>query len=284
MLLFFFSLLFLSQVSFHSFILTGCGERGRRALPAPQGKISSATRQRFTCYSLITSEILSPSRLVFTRLQRNREKRTKINGFSRLKLSLISNCERHFPPFLVVNDDFVYIYIFVSWARTLRSGGGIRAGSPQFSRNKKRKKKKHQLILSLLILRRKLTFRSKEDWHRAKTKAHARWFLLIRPLKPPGTEGQHRLSRSLPAGAALLHHLCSVVARQLAEAIVAVDDGPVHDLSISQNKVGVCTEAKQGEDRGVGGWGGQKKERKERKRQRMTGKESALLLQNKTRM
>lgn len=73
-----------------------------------------------------------------------------------------------------------------------------------------------------------------------------------------------------------------MVARQLAEAIVAVDDGPVHDLSVSQNKVGVCTEAKQGEDRGVGG--GQKKERKERKRQRMTGKESALLLQNKTRM
>lgn len=67
---------------------------------------------------------------------------------------------------------------------------------------------------------------------------------------PPGTEGQHRPSRSLPAGAALLHHLCPVVARQLAEAIVAVDDGPVHDLSVSQNKVGVCTEAKQGEDRG----------------------------------
>lgn len=74
-----------------------------------------------------------------------------------------------------------------------------------------------------------------------------------------------------------------MVARQLAEAIVAVDDGPVHDLSVSQNKVGVCTEAKQGEDRGDGG-GGQKKEREERKRQRMTGKESALLLQNKTRM
>lgn len=44
----------------------------------------------------------------------------------------------------------------------------------------------------------------------------------------------------LPAGAAFLHHLCSVVPGQLAEAIVAVDDGPVHNLGISQHKVGVC--------------------------------------------
>lgn len=52
-----------------------------------------------------------------------------------------------------------------------------------------------------------------------------------------------------------------MVARQLAEAIVAVDDGPVHDLGVSQNKVGVCTEAKQGED-GGGGCGGPEKRQK----------------------
>lgn len=34
-----------------------------------------------------------------------------------------------------------------------------------------------------------------------------------------------------------------MVARQLAEAIIAVDNGPVHDLSVPQNKVGVCSEA-----------------------------------------
>lgn len=89
------------------------------------------------------------------------------------------------------------------------------------------------------------------------------WHSLIRPLEPPGTEGTTTSNhhRCLPAGAALLHHLRSVVARQLAEAIVAVDDGPVHDLSVSQDKVGVCTEAKQGEGRGGEG-GGQKKRKK----------------------
>lgn len=49
----------------------------------------------------------------------------------------------------------------------------------------------------------------------------------------------HR-SFCLPAGAAFLHHLCSVVPRQLAETIVAVDNGPVNYLSISQDKVGIC--------------------------------------------
>lgn len=48
--------------------------------------------------------------------------------------------------------------------------------------------------------------------------------------------------RPLPAGAAFLHHLRPVVPRQLAEAIVAVDDGPVHYLSVAQDKVGVCFE------------------------------------------
>lgn len=43
----------------------------------------------------------------------------------------------------------------------------------------------------------------------------------------------------VPAGAALLHDLCSVVAGQSAEAVVAVDDGPVQDLSVPQNEVSV---------------------------------------------
>ena len=52
----------------------------------------------------------------------------------------------------------------------------------------------------------------------------------------------HRLNilMTIPASAALLHDLSTMVARQLAEAIVTVDDGPVYDLSVSQNKVGVC--------------------------------------------
>lgn len=43
-----------------------------------------------------------------------------------------------------------------------------------------------------------------------------------------------------PASAAFLHHFCSVVTRQLAETIIAVDDGPVDYLSVPQDKVGVC--------------------------------------------
>lgn len=41
----------------------------------------------------------------------------------------------------------------------------------------------------------------------------------------------------LPAGAALLHDLGPMVTRQFAEAVVAVDDGPVHDLSVPQHEV-----------------------------------------------
>lgn len=41
----------------------------------------------------------------------------------------------------------------------------------------------------------------------------------------------------LPAGAALLHDLSTVVSRQFAESIVTVDNGPVHDLSITQHKI-----------------------------------------------
>lgn len=43
----------------------------------------------------------------------------------------------------------------------------------------------------------------------------------------------------VPAGAALLHHLGSMVAGQFAEAIVAIDDRPVHDLSVPQHEVSV---------------------------------------------
>lgn len=43
----------------------------------------------------------------------------------------------------------------------------------------------------------------------------------------------------LPAGAALLHHLGTVEAGQLAESIVAVDDGPLHDLSVPDQEAGL---------------------------------------------
>lgn len=43
----------------------------------------------------------------------------------------------------------------------------------------------------------------------------------------------------LPAGAALLHDLSSVEARQLAEAVIAVDHRPLHDLSVSQEEAGL---------------------------------------------
>lgn len=43
----------------------------------------------------------------------------------------------------------------------------------------------------------------------------------------------------LPAGAALLHHLGAVEAGQLAESVVAVDDGPLHDLSVPDQEAGL---------------------------------------------
>lgn len=43
----------------------------------------------------------------------------------------------------------------------------------------------------------------------------------------------------LPAGAALLHHLGAVEAGQLAEAVIAVDDGPLHDLSVAYEEAGL---------------------------------------------
>lgn len=53
-----------------------------------------------------------------------------------------------------------------------------------------------------------------------------------------------QISFRLPAGAAFLHDLRSVVARQFAEPIVAVDNGPIHYLSISKDKVGICLKPK----------------------------------------
>lgn len=43
----------------------------------------------------------------------------------------------------------------------------------------------------------------------------------------------------LPAGAALLHDLGAVEARQFAESVIAVDDGPLHDLSVAYEEAGL---------------------------------------------
>lgn len=48
-------------------------------------------------------------------------------------------------------------------------------------------------------------------------------------------------SRS-PAGAALLHDLCPVVSRQLAESVITVNYRPLHDLSISQQETCLCNQ------------------------------------------
>jgi len=48
--------------------------------------------------------------------------------------------------------------------------------------------------------------------------------------------------------ARLLHDLCAVVTRRLAEGLVAVDDGVVHDLSVGQQETSVrCQENKREE-------------------------------------
>jgi len=41
-------------------------------------------------------------------------------------------------------------------------------------------------------------------------------------------------------GATLLHHFCTVVSGQLAKAIVAVNNGVVHDAGVGQYKTTVC--------------------------------------------
>lgn len=47
------------------------------------------------------------------------------------------------------------------------------------------------------------------------------------------------MNQPLPDGAALLHHLRSVEARQFAESVIAVDDGPLHDLSVAYEEAGL---------------------------------------------
>lgn len=49
-------------------------------------------------------------------------------------------------------------------------------------------------------------------------------------------------NREKPACAALLHDFSTMVTRQLAESIIAVDNRPIHNLGIPQNKIGVCQE------------------------------------------
>lgn len=46
--------------------------------------------------------------------------------------------------------------------------------------------------------------------------------------------------RKEPASAALLHDFSTMVTRQLAESIIAVDNRPIHNLGITQNKICVC--------------------------------------------
>lgn len=48
------------------------------------------------------------------------------------------------------------------------------------------------------------------------------------------------MEQRLPDGAALLHHLGPVEPRQLAESVIAVDDGPLHDLSVPYEEAGLC--------------------------------------------
>lgn len=43
----------------------------------------------------------------------------------------------------------------------------------------------------------------------------------------------------LPDGAALLHHLGPVEPRQFAESVIAVDDGPLHDLGVAYEEAGL---------------------------------------------
>lgn len=59
------------------------------------------------------------------------------------------------------------------------------------------------------------------------------------------------VSDSLPAGAALLHDLCPVEARQLAESVIAVNHRPLHDLGVSQEEAGLCGEEEGGGVSGV---------------------------------
>lgn len=90
------------------------GEGGGAPPPPPPGE---NLKRHPAAFHLLQSDYIRDSEsdsFGFHSFAEEQREEKKINGFSRLKLSLISNCERHFPPFLVVNDDFVYIYTFVS--------------------------------------------------------------------------------------------------------------------------------------------------------------------------
>ena len=52
------------------------------------------------------------------------------------------------------------------------------------------------------------------------------------------------LMAASPARAALLHHLGPVEARQLAESVIAVDDGPLDNLGVSQEEAGLWEDRK----------------------------------------
>lgn len=62
-------------------------------------------------------------------------------------------------------------------------------------------------------------------------------YMVHKHSQPPESLTSRHGWVDVPACAALLHDLRSMVTRELAEAIVAVDDWPVHNLSIPQHKV-----------------------------------------------
>lgn len=47
------------------------------------------------------------------------------------------------------------------------------------------------------------------------------------------------IKQRLPDGAALLHHLGPVEPGQFAESVIAVDDGPLHDLGVAYEEAGL---------------------------------------------
>lgn len=51
-----------------------------------------------------------------------------------------------------------------------------------------------------------------------------------------------RWERDSPAGATLLHDLCPVVTRELAESVITVNYRPLHDLRIPQQETCLCIE------------------------------------------
>ncbi len=71
----------------------------------------------------------------------------------------------------------------------------------------------------------------------------------------------------IPACAAFLHDLSTVVAGQLAKSIITVNDGPVYDLGISQHKVCVCGKS-------TGGYGEEAGERNQAQGQKVNSKKT----------